>query len=172
MRIVVSEELRADHEVLRGLIVSAFDGVEHHGVEVHVERAPKRHMTFTGRAYPQLPSRPRTHPGTTYLIRLMLPSIPRNRGYPVTYRYRGLRTAPWITVEDWHERLVALAAHEARHIGQFRDGSRRSEVQAERWAQRRLAAWRAGRADRARRKRTPPRWLHEVHGQLRLPGLG
>jgi hypothetical protein len=66
----------------------------------------------------------------------------RNRGYPITYRYRGLSTAPWITVEDWRERLIALAAHEAYHVHQFREGLRRSEVQAERWALRRLSSWR------------------------------
>ncbi len=165
MRIVVSEELRGDHETLRGLVRSAFEGVDPDGVEVHLERARSRQMTFTGRAYPQLPSRPRTEPGSRYLIRLMLPSMLRNRGYPVTYRYRGLRTAPWITVEDWHERLVALAAHEALHIRQFRDGVRRSEVQAERWAQRTLAAWRERRLDR----RTGPLVAPE---QLFLPGFG
>ena len=66
----------------------------------------------------------------------------RNRGYPITYRYRGLSTAPWTTVEDWRERLIALAAHEAYHVHQFREGLRRSEVQAERWALRRLMSWR------------------------------
>ena len=46
---------------------------------------------------------------------------------------------------DWRERLVALAAHEACHVRQFREGLRRSEVEAERWALRVLEAWRSGR---------------------------
>jgi hypothetical protein len=151
VRIRISQEIRGDHEALRGLIVASFDGVEREGVEVHLDWARGRRQSFTGRAYPQLPSRPRTERGTRYLVRLDLPSVFRNRGYPLTYRYRGLRTAPWITVADWRERLVALAAHEAFHIHQFRNGIRRSEVQAERWALRRLVEWRAEEGDRAAR---------------------
>src|SRR5262245_28827975 len=128
MRIVVSEEIRTDHQELRTLVVDAFEGIETIGVEVHVQRPAGRRVLFTGRAYPQLPSRPRTQPGTRYLVKLDVPSLMRNRGYPFTYRYSGLRTAPWITVRDWRERLVALAAHEAYHVHQFRHGIRRSEV--------------------------------------------
>ena len=45
-------------------------------------------------------------------------------------------------MEDPRERLLALAAHEACHVRQFRDGSRRSEIQAERFALATLEAWR------------------------------
>ena len=148
VRIAVSPAMKADHEALRALVVEAFDGVDASGVEVHLRVPAPRRPTFVGRAYPQLPSRPRTHADTRYLVRLDLPSLVRNRGYPMTYRYRGLSTAPWITVRDWRERLMALAAHEAYHIHQFREGLRRSEVQAERWALRRLIEWCAAR-DRA-----------------------
>jgi hypothetical protein len=143
MRIVVSPAIQTDHDRLTELAAAGFAGVDADGVEVHLERARPRAAVFVGRAYPELPSRPRTHDGARYLVRLMLPSVIRNRGYPVTYRYRGLSTAPWITVQDWRERLVALAAHEAYHVHQFREGLRRSEVQAERWALRRLSSWRA-----------------------------
>jgi hypothetical protein len=37
---------------------------------------------------------------------------------------------------------VALVAHEAYHTRQFREGLRRSEVQAERWAAQILESWR------------------------------
>jgi hypothetical protein len=143
MRVVVSPAIQADHEAVGGLVTAAFEGIEASGVEVRIDRAQPRKPAYVGRAYPQLPSRPRTGPGTRYLVRLALPSVLRNRGYPVTYRYRGLSTAPWITVHDWRERVVALAAHEAFHIHQFREGLRRSEVQAERWALRVLTEWRA-----------------------------
>jgi hypothetical protein len=75
-------------------------------------------------------------------VRLRLPRTLRNRDYPKSYRYPGRRTAPWITVGDWRERLMALAAHEACHVRQFTLGLRRSEVEAERWALRILSAWR------------------------------
>jgi hypothetical protein len=142
MLIRVSEEIRGDHDEVRRLVRSGFDGVNPGGVEVHVEPLRRPRDSFTGLAYFQLPTRPRTEPGTRYLVRIRLPRILRNRDYPKTYRYPGRRTAPWITVGDWRERLLVLAAHEACHVWQFREGRRRSEVQAERWAAARLIVWR------------------------------
>jgi hypothetical protein len=143
MQIRVSEHIRSNHDELRRLVHEAFEGVDVAGVEVHIEPAARPSQSFTGLAYFQLPSRPRLQPGTRYLVKLKIPRALRNRAYPRTYRYPRLKTAPWITVGDWRERLVALAAHEACHVRQFRDGLRRSEVQAERWALQLLGAWRA-----------------------------
>jgi hypothetical protein len=143
--ISIHRELRLDAATVHELVVAGFSGVDPTGVEVHVDPATRRQASFTGRAYPHRPVRPTCHPDTRFLVRLTLPAVLRNRGYPLTYRYRGLRTAPWITVEDWAERLVALAAHEAFHVHQFRDRLRRSEVQAERWSLNVLAGWRFGR---------------------------
>lgn len=58
-----------------------------------------------------------------------------------SHPYGGKRS-PLIEVKDWREGLVTIAAHEARHIHQFRYGKPRSEVDAERFAAKRLAAWR------------------------------
>ena len=176
MRIVVDQEIRANPEELGALIVASFQGVDRDGVEVRLEWARGRRSTYTGRAYPEMPRRWRAHPGVRYLVRLDLPAVLRNRGYPLTYRYRGLRTAPWITVRDWRERIVALAAHEAYHTHQFRHAMRRSEVQAERWAVRVLEAWRAETAavtearspERPERRREP---RLEDPLQLVLPGV-
>jgi len=173
---VVDEEIRASTDELGALIVASFDGVDHEGVEVRLEWARGRRQTFTGRAYPQVPPRWRSHAGIRYLVRLDLPSVFRNRGYPLTYRYRGLRTAPWITVRDWRERLVALAAHEAYHTHQFRHTMRRSEVQAERWALRVLESWRTAPPESAAAGCAGPADLAlkpEPEGplQLLLPGV-
>jgi hypothetical protein len=143
VRILITQAIRAHHEEIRSLVAGGFDGVDASGVEVHVEPAGRPVDSFTGRAYPQPPSRPQTSPDTRFLVRLRLPRTLRNRAYPKTYRYPRRKTAPWITVGDWRERLVALAAHEAYHVHQFREGIRRSEVQAERWARARLDMWRA-----------------------------
>jgi hypothetical protein len=143
VRVRVRPEIRADHDDVRRLVVDGFHGVGEQGVEVVVERARSTRESFTGRAYFVLPSRPEPHPDTKYLVKLKIPGTPRNRAYPKTYRYWNRTTAPWITVGDWRERLVALAAHEACHVRQFRGGLRRSEVEAERWAARILDAWRA-----------------------------
>lgn len=139
----ISEQIAHDHDELRSLVHEAFDGVDPAGVEVHIDPIRRPSDSFTGLAYFRLPSRPRLQPGTEYLVKLRLPRALRNRAYPKTYRYPRLKTAPWITVGDWRERLVALAAHEACHVRQFRTGVRRSEVQAERWALRVLGTWRA-----------------------------
>lgn len=55
----------------------------------------------------------------------------------------GGKTAPLIEMETWQECLVALAAHEAMHIVQFRTRARKSEAECERYAAARLAHYRA-----------------------------
>ncbi len=68
-------------------------------------------------------------------------------GYEVRYLeprrhpYGGQR-APLITMADWREALVAVAAHEARHIWQYQAKARRSEVDAEHFAALRLEMYR------------------------------
>ena len=165
MRIVVSEAISADGQELRLLIQEAFAGIDTSGVELRVELARNSRESFTGRAYPEPPRRPEPLPGTLFLVRLRLPGVLRNRGYPRAYRYTGLVTAPWITVRDWRERLLALAAHEACHIHQFREGLRRSEVAAERWALKKLAEWTATRT-----MERPAAWrgIEMRNGQLTL----
>jgi hypothetical protein len=140
--IVISDEVAArHHQDVRVLVRTAFEGIDASGVEVRVERARRSGESFTGRAYDGRPARPRSDPATRYLVRLRVPGTLRNRGYPRSYRYPGRRTAPLITVRDWRERLVALAAHEACHVRQFREGRRRSELEAERWALSAVQAW-------------------------------
>jgi hypothetical protein len=149
MRLLIRPEIHdRHHDELTRLVDQAFAGVEVEGVEVHIERARNSWESFTGRAYGGRPKRPRSHPATRYLVRVKVPATFRNRAYPRTYRYPGLRTAPWITVQDWQERFVALVAHEAFHTRQFREGLRRSEVQAERWAAGLLETWRSERPPR------------------------
>jgi integrase len=148
IRIVLIDDIRADREELCRVIEQGFAEIDPCGVEVRVERATRSWDSFTGHAYPEPPRRPRTHPATRYLVRLRLPGALRNRGYPKSYRYPRRKTAPSITVHDWRERLLALVAHEAFHVRQFREGLRRSEVSAERWADSVLRAWRC-RVDRS-----------------------
>lgn len=138
------DRIRVDQGELRRLIQDGFAGIEPDGVEVRVERAARSRDSFTGRAYPEPPRRPRAHPATRYLVRLRVPALLRHRGYPKSYRYPRRKTAPWIIVHDWRERFIALVAHEAFHVRQFREGLRRSEVAAERWAAEVLLRTRAG----------------------------
>lgn len=71
-------------------------------------------------------------------------------GKPVCQRYYtqqrhpyGGKSSPHIEYHTWEEGLVAIAAHEARHIHQFAHGKPKSEVDCERWAAKRLEEWRA-----------------------------
>jgi hypothetical protein len=180
VHIHIDQTIRSDHRELRRLILDGFRSVDPDGVEVRVERSRKPRESFSGRAYWELPARARLAPGTEYLIRLRLPSTLANRSYPQTYRYVGRRTAPWITVRTWRERFVALVAHEACHIRQFKEGLRRSEVEAERWAMRILAAWTAAQPDQVspaggvvERARRVPDGRHRPapHAQLELFAL-
>ncbi len=134
MRIRVSGEIRTDHDALRSIVLRAFGDLAGDDVEVRIEPPRARSLAFCGRAYPEPPARWLTAAGSRFVVRLFVPRRLVDRGYPKTYRYRGRTTAPWITVDGWRERLLALAAHEACHVRQFRDGARRSEIQAERWA--------------------------------------
>jgi hypothetical protein len=154
MRIVVHQKVRANHDLVRSLVIEGFAGVDCTGVEVRVEPAGHASRSFAGRAYFRVPKSARARPDVRYLVRLFVPVAPRDRGFPRTYRYRRLRTAPSITVGNWREALLALAAHEACHVRQFREGLRRSEVAAEHWSKRALDAWRTAR--RAEPRERPP----------------
>jgi hypothetical protein len=62
-----------------------------------------------------------------------------------THGYGGV-TSPIVSMADWREALVAVAAHEARHIWQYQHDAPRSEVDAERYSAGRLSLWREWRA--------------------------
>ena len=98
-------------------------------------RSPQR---FTGRAWSEPPKRRPRAPETRWLVEIVMPSRPPTDGYPLEWRYPGLKTAPAFVARDWRDLLFAVAAHEAYHVKQFRMGKRRSEIAAERWAHRAL----------------------------------
>lgn len=54
----------------------------------------------------------------------------------------GGKGSPLIVFNDWREALVGVAAHEARHVQQQQRNKRRSEVDAERFAAKRLEEYR------------------------------
>ena len=54
----------------------------------------------------------------------------------------GGKNSPLITMNTWREGLVALLSHEARHIYQFMNTKKLSEVDAESYASTRLNEWR------------------------------
>jgi hypothetical protein len=93
---------------------------------------------MSGCAYYEMPRRARVAESTRYLVTLRLPQRLDDLSYPQVLQYRRagvlMVSAPRIEVRAWPEELVHLAAHEARHIHQFRQALPKSEVDAEHWA--------------------------------------
>ena len=81
------------------------------------------------------------------LVRLVARAEGRRRppryGLVLRQPYGG-RGSPLLELADWREALVAVVAHEARHVWQLQHSKPRSEVDAERFAAKRLAEYRAG----------------------------
>jgi len=121
-----------------------------------------------GAAYngvPEISNAPRS---ARYLVTLRLgrgrerwPLGPINYHFQAPHETGPRNRFPFFVCDDWREWLVKLAAHEAKHIEQFRARVMCSEISCERFAIERLEQWRsrhAGDADHPFR-------------QLALPGL-
>jgi hypothetical protein len=143
----VSPRIAVPEEELRALIHEGFRGVGKDDVEVQVV-ANRSRWVFSGKAWPELPVRRATSVRTRYLVEISMPRRPSPEGFPYRWKYPRLKTAPKLEAATWQERFVALAAHEAYHVRQFRLGMRKSEVVAERWAGRALERFRAGQRGR------------------------
>lgn len=70
-------------------------------------------------------------------------------GQAVRHPYGGKRS-PHILLHNWQEALVAIAAHEARHIYQYRRKKRLSEVDCERVAAKALEIYRREKKEGSR----------------------
>lgn len=104
---------------------------------VHRRKHPKATL-WTARSYDGVPGIARVQDGIRYLVTFNIPADPRDCAYPITHRDPRLKTSPVVTFECWQANLLHIAAHEARHIHQFRHGLSRSELDAERWAAQQL----------------------------------
>lgn len=106
-----------------------------HGDEGDVVRCVDDRATdFSGRAYRRLPTRARVNPRTRWLVTLKTPLDLSDSPYPYRWIYHRAKTAGSVELRSWREHLLHLAAHEARHLVQYRDGLPASEVDAECWA--------------------------------------
>lgn len=95
-----------------------------------------------GRAYSYVPAVSNAPPGSKYLVVLRLAPPERFPQESVYYTDAGPRW-PRVTIADWREALIHIAAHEGLHIEQFREGLRRSELKCERFAERVLNNYRS-----------------------------
>ena len=113
----------------------------------HVDERLSERMSAL--AYYEIPTVARVAVGIKYLVTMRIPPNLEDLAYPhqLQYRRRGvaMRRAPVVQVVDWLEELVHLAAHEARHVAQFRLGVVKSEVDAERWAAAAVERFRSSR---------------------------
>ncbi len=142
MRLLIPDAIRVDHDELTTLVLEGFHGVGKRGVELHLS-AHRGRVIFHGRAWPEIPPGAAVAPETRYLVQISMPKAPSQNGFPFEWRYPRRKTAPWLVAHTWQERLLAVAAHEAYHVKQFRFGMRRSEVTAERWAAKALERFRS-----------------------------
>lgn len=100
--------------------------------------ATRRHPRAGGwsaRTFNGIPGLARVEPGMRYLVTMNIPRDPRKlTRYPERHRDPRLKTSPVVEFTCWQDQLLHLAAHEARHVHQFRHGLPGSELDAERWA--------------------------------------
>jgi hypothetical protein len=135
-----------DDEV-RSLVRFATQGVDMNRVCVNV----KGGHGLSARAYDGVPSISNAPRGARYLVTIKIgngvsyPVGPQNRNGKAPDEVGPRNRFPFFTYGDWREWLVAAAAHEARHIHQYRQGERRSEVDCERFAEEALNRYRSER---------------------------
>src|SRR5690348_1186787 len=102
-----------------------------------LRRLEPRGRGFSGRAYKGVPGIANVGDGVRFLVTILMPAAPdapTARRYPCVWRYTRYAGARPVTLAGWREELVHLAAHEARHVAQYRSGRPASELDAEAWA--------------------------------------
>jgi hypothetical protein len=132
-----------DDEV-RTLVRSATRGVDMNRVCVNV----KGGHGLSARAYDGVPSISNAPRSARYLVTIKVgngvrfPVGPYNRNGKRPDEVGPRNRFPFFTYADWREWLVSAAAHEARHIHQYRHDSPRSEIDCERFAEEALNRYR------------------------------
>lgn len=128
------------------LLQFAFGDISTQGVEVHVKGTNR---LYRGRAYDGIPGIANVDPASHYLVIIALSRSKKRLPDRVYLGSKRLARhfSDGVPVSGWEELFLYIAAHEARHIWQFRrrrttgEGGLR-EVDAEKYALARLQAWR------------------------------
>ena len=121
---------------MRALVELATARMDMRRVCVNVKNA--RGYACAGSAYDGVPAISNAPPSSDYLVTIRLGPP---EAFPAALVHR--RRSPRIEVASWREGLVAVAAHEAKHIEQYRRGDPRSEVACECFAADILQRYRA-----------------------------
>jgi hypothetical protein len=128
-RVDVKSTSKYPREEVEFLIRFAHGGRETGPVAVNVKNSQH---AYRGRAYSYMPdasNRTRSKTRGRYLVVVAIGTPDK---FPkLGCRYPGLKTAPVYDLMTWQEAMVQVAAHEFTHCLQFRQGLRRSEIDAE-----------------------------------------
>jgi hypothetical protein len=125
--VLVQNTSRYPTDEVRELVEFATADVDMRGVCVNVKNA--RAYACAGYAYDGVPEVSNAPRGSEYLVTIRLGPA---KEFPSRMVHR--KRSPVIEVACWREGLVTVAAHEAKHIEQYRRGEARSEVACERFA--------------------------------------
>jgi hypothetical protein len=109
------------------LVEFATADVDMRGVCVNVKNT--RSYACAGSAYDGVPEISNAPLGTDYLVTIRLGPATE---FPSRMLHR--KSSPPVEVACWREGLVIVAAHEAKHIEQYRRDEPRSEIVCERFA--------------------------------------
>ena len=125
----VQNSSRYSDEEVRRLVEYAVRAIDMRGVHVKVKNSTR---TVSGRAYPSVPAEANVPAESLYLLTIKVG--PPEKFPTREHRYGGDEPGPrnqfpTISYADWQEALVAVAAHEAMHVQQFKYGDPRSELQ-------------------------------------------
>jgi len=125
-----------DTKEVRALVRFATSEVDMRGVHVNVKNA--KSTPYRGMAYEGVPMISDARGKADYLVTIGIGSEDR---FPIPSAQRSTRW-PKYEMNDWREALVLVAAHEAKHIEQFKEDKPRSEVACEHFAARMLRRYR------------------------------
>jgi hypothetical protein len=134
--VVVRNTSRYPSAEVRSLVAFATAEIDMSGVCVNVKNS--RRYACGGYAYDGVPEISNAPAGSAYLVTIRLGGPER---FPASLPHRK-RSGPR-EFACWREALVGIAAHEAKHIEQYRLGQPRSEVVCEQFEARALARYRA-----------------------------
>jgi hypothetical protein len=124
--VIVRNTSRYPTDEVRDLVRFATAGLDMRRVCVNVKNSNVH--VCAGWAYDGVPEISNAPVSSEYLITVRLGGPER---FPA--RLPTKKRSPDITVGCWREALVAMAAHEAKHVEQFRARAPRSEVVCERF---------------------------------------
>ena len=141
---ILRNRSRYDTAEVRALVRFATADIDMRGVCVNVKNTT---ASYRGMAYQGVPYVSNAPPSAEYLVTIGIG--PESKFPKRGVSYGGVEIPgprgrwPRYNLNDWREGLVMVAAHEACHIEQFKEGLRRSDLACERFAVRMLERYRA-----------------------------